>query len=131
MNRAEEFKQYIGQIKALGYRVFVNPKAYNGITYCVIADGLGRVGNCQLGDFGFGVLFSTIHKMRTGIGAGFGITEWDKPILDIKRHHVESCLAFAPSWVSERDRQRVEKYTLDEWRHSFFGKDYIEYEAED
>lgn len=127
MSKSEDFKQYyLEQIKALGYRVFVNPNSSSGITSCIIADEQGRVGHCRLGDFGFGVLFSTIHKPRIGVGASFGITDPRNPVFNIERYHIEECLAFAPSWVPRWDLERVEKFTLDEFLSLPSGKNYVE-----
>ena len=131
MRTREQFLPYMEQIKALGYRVFVNKDELKQ-TYCFIADEQGRIGYCQLGDFGYGCRFSTKHKGTKDFGGGFSIHDWDEPVYEIKRHHIEEALQLAPNWAIQRYgmaklQKVIKKWTLEEYLSSYWGQGYIEY----
>lgn len=131
MRKAERFLPYMEQIKALGYRVFVHEDEIKR-TYCFIADEQGRIGYCQLGDFGRGCRFSTNHKGCKEFGSGFSIQDWTEAVYEVKRHHIEEALQLAPNWAIQRYgmaklQKVIKKWTLEEYLSSYWGQGYIEY----
>lgn len=131
MRKAERFLPYMEQIKALGYRVFVHEDEIKR-TYCFIADEQGRIGYCQLGDYGRGCRFSTNHKGCKEFGSGFSIQDWTEAVYEVKRHHIEEALQLAPNWAIQRYgmaklQKVIKKWTLEEYLSSYWGQGYIEY----
>lgn len=131
MRKAERFLPYMEQIKELGYRVFVHEDEIKR-TYCFIADEQGRIGYCQLGDFGRGCRFSTNHKGCKEFGSGFSIQDWTEAVYEVKRHHIEEALQLAPNWAIQRYgmaklQKVIKKWTLEEYLSSYWGQGYIEY----
>lgn len=125
MSRVEEFKPYLTKIKELGYRVIV-PKDEANRVYCFIADELGRVGECCLNDFGFGVNFSTIHKPCL-YGTAFRVNE--KPLFEISKEDVEQSLLFAPSWARGYEYRKigeeVRKWTIESFLEDNYNKAHL------
>lgn len=125
MRTREQFLPYMEQIKALGYRVFVHEDEIKR-TYCFIADEQGRIGYCQLGDFGRGCRFSTNHKGCKEFGSGFSIQDWTEAVYEVKRYHIEEALQLAPNWAIQRYgmaklQKVIKKWTLEEYLSSYWG----------
>ena len=96
MTRREKFLEYANEIKNLGYTVFVcQDETFN---YGYVINDKDQIGYFQLGDYGYGVRFSTKHKPAKGIGSGFSIDDWDECKTEMTREIVDRCFAVAPDW---------------------------------
>lgn len=101
-------------IKKRGYRVFINPEQFGGVTYCFYSDG-SRIGYAQFDRFRESI--STVHEPHMNIGTGFAVSE----IIDA--FNLENGLHAGPAWVTSRDRQFIKKWeSLDKFISSHWSK---------
>lgn len=133
MNRRENFLAYAEKIKALGYRVFINnDRMWN---YGYIVNDKDEIGNFQLGDYGYGISFSTMHYGTKHMGTGFSLDEWDKLHEEFTREIVDRCFVRVPAhcyhagWCRTKeelkDLENVKKYKASEYLANVFNKDKI------
>ena len=117
------FLKYAKEIKALGYKVYVNNSDF--WYYGFIVNDKEEIGYFQLGDYGHGISFSTIHYGTKYMGRGFSLDEWDKLHEHFTREIVDRCFArvprhcYEPGWCKSeeelKDLERVKKYTATEY----------------
>lgn len=67
-----------------------------------------------MGDFGFGVRFSTSHKPCKECGTGFGLNNGIDSFSKITKQDVEGCFIIAPIWATCSQREAVKKWTFTE-----------------
>ena len=130
MDKRETFLHYAEEIKNLGYKVYVNDvsKGYSFGNYGYIINEKGEVGYFQLGDFGYGVSFSTKHKPCGHFGTGFGLDSWDNLPREITKEVVDRVFMHHPSWVSGFDLRylhEIVKYNEQSFLESCWGKNVI------
>jgi len=99
---SEDAQRIVGIIKALGYRVFIHPSSWDGVTYCNYTDGT-RIAYAQWGRIRTCV--STVHKPSKSVGTGFQFAETITP--DTLREALE---CHAPGWAKGGDRANVRKW---------------------
>lgn len=117
MTKKETFLHYAKEIKNLGYRVFVYSGDYS-FNFGYIVNDKNQIGYFQLGDFGYGVLFGTEHKPIANLGSGFSLDMWDEAHETFSRELVDRVFVKYPHWATrfnEKDLQKIEKYTADEF----------------
>jgi hypothetical protein len=99
---SEDAQRFIAMMKECGYRVFINPAAPYGVTWCHYTDGT-RIGYAQWsrGDTSVG----TVHMPSHSVGTGFKYADSITPetLRDALHCH-------APGWASLRDAASVRKY---------------------
>lgn len=126
--KRERFLHYAKQVKDLGYKVLIpNRESYSG-TYGYIINDKDEVGYFQLGEFGYGVSFSTRHKPCC-FGTGFCVKNWDEEPTEITKEVVDMVFIHHPFWVSTFEAKHlseIKKYTEKSLRESMWGKDLIE-----
>lgn len=95
--KRKHFLEYANEIKALGYKVYIcKDDSYN---YGYVINDKSQVGYFQLGDYGFGLRFSTKHKPCSN-GTGYCVDDWDKPQTGkITREIVDRCFVHHPEWA--------------------------------
>ena len=135
MTKREQFIKYANEVKALGYRVFVT-KESNGYCYGYVVNEKDEIGYFQLGDYGYGLSFSTIHHGTKLMGRGFCLDEWDKLPCEFTREIVDRCFVRVPSWCYQKGWYRtkeerkaldnIKKYKASEYLSSLWNKDDIE-----
>jgi hypothetical protein len=113
----EMLLETVKTLKGWGFRVFINE---NNDCYCYISDGK-QIGYIEIDRLG-GYNFSTKHKENKQTGTGFAIAR--NAVLT--KENAEKCFAFAPDWVLGRDLHTVEKYTLDKYLKTYWGKNLTE-----
>lgn len=128
--KRERFLQYAGQIKSLGYKVYVNDVDNSSSfgNYGYIVNDRDEVGYFQLGDYGYGVSFSTKHKPCSHFGTGFGLDNWDELPTEITKEVVDRVFIHHPSWVSAFDSKylgEIVKYTEKTLLESTWGRNII------
>lgn len=117
--KKELFLYYAKHIKDLGYKVFVTNREFSN--YGWIVNEKDEVGYFQLGDFGYGVTFSTVHKPCYEFGSGFGLDDWDKPHKTFTKEIVDRCFAHHPYWAKGKLSQ-IRKYTATEYFANYWDK---------
>lgn len=118
------FIEYCEIVKSFGYRVFISlDPLYN---YAYIVNEKDELGYMQLGDFGFGVRFSTSHKPCRECGTGFGLNDGVNSISKITKQDVEECFIIYPKWATRSQREAVKKWTFTErMREDVFFREHI------
>ena len=134
MTKKEQFLEYAKEIKSLGYRVFVIKR--NDSNYGWVVNDKDEIGHFQLGDYGYGVTFSTMHYGTRSMGTGFGLDNWDEAHTTFTRRLVDRCFVRVPhfcyetGWCRTReeleDLNRVKKYKFSEWIKTYWDKENVE-----
>lgn len=110
MNKREIFINYAKQIKALGYRVYIQQDTmYN---YGYIVNDKDEVGYFQLGDYGYGIRFSTMHKPMKILGTGFSLDDWDETHETFTNKIVDRCFLHHPAWAERWAKFKEEKEAI-------------------
>lgn len=133
MTKREQFLEYAKAIKALGYRVFINrDTTWN---YGYIVNEKDEIGYFQLGDYGYGIRFSTMHHGTRTMGSGFGLDDWDECKSEFTKEVVDRCFVRVPQhcyqsgWCRTqeelKDLERVKKYKASEYLSIVWNKDEI------
>lgn len=122
--RKKYFLSKAEEIKNLGYKVYVvDDDLYN---YGYIINDKDEVGYFQLGDFGHGVSFGTMHKPCGHFGTGFSMDKWDELPEKITKEVVNRVFIHHPSWVDPYEARYLDeivKYTEETLLKSTWGKD--------
>lgn len=113
MKKREIFIEYANEIKALGYTVYIG--AYDEWNYGYIINDKDEIGYFQLGDYGMGVRFSTMHKPEREICSGFSLDDPLEYQTVITKEVIDRCFVFAPAWVTGHDRAKVRKWSAKEF----------------
>lgn len=131
MNRRDTFLEDAYKIRRLGYRVFVCKDS----TYGWVVNDKGEIGYFQQGDYGYGILFSTLHHGTRYMGTGFGLDSWYEAHTEFSRALVDRVFAVVPphcyeeGWCKTReereDLERVKKYTANEYFDNYWDKENV------
>ena len=119
--KKETFLAYCKEIKALGYKVLISDDEY--FNYGYIVNSENKIGYFQLGTYGYGIQFSTMHKPTRDIGTGFGLDADGDYKTEMTRQVVDRCFEFAPSWAKGGDVAQVKKWDADEFLKQAWNKD--------
>ena len=115
--KRELFLDYAKQIKELGYKVFVTKRESSN--YGWIVNEKDKVGYFQLGDFGYGIVFSTKHKPCYEFGSGFGLDNWDEPHTQFTKEIIDRVFIHHPIWarghVSEIEKYSAKEFFANHW----------------
>ena len=123
MNKREVFLQYANDIKKLGYRVFVcSDRMYN---FGYIVNDNDEIGSFQLGDYGYGVRFSTMHKALSGYGMGFCLDAWDECKSDFTHEIVDRIFVKYPIWARLQEVDNYGRYVSRESIVKYSAKSFL------
>lgn len=109
----ERFLAYAQEIKELGYKVYICKDGYWNYGY--IVNEKDEIGYFQLGDFGYGVRFSTKHKNCRQFGGGFCLDKWDSPrVSPLTKEIVDRVFIHHPLWAVG-NANLIKKWTATEF----------------
>ena len=131
MNKRNTFLEDARKIRLLGYRVFVSQRD----TYGWVVNDKGEIGYFQQGDYGYGIVFGTLHYGTWHMGSGFSLDNWDEAHTEFSRALVDRAFAKVPphcyreGWCRTKeeleDLERVKKYTANEYFENYWDKDNV------
>ena len=123
MNKREKFLQYANEIKKLGYNVYINKERIWNFGY--IVNDNDEIGSFQLGDYGYGVRFSTIHKPSSGYGMGFCLDEWDECKDTFTKEIIDRIFVKYPNWARLQEVDNYGRYVSRESIQKYSAKEFI------
>ena len=124
--KKERFLGYANEIKNLGYKVYIAQSDY--YNYGWIVNEKDEIGYFQLGDWGFGVSFSTIHKPMNEFGTGFRVGDDDSYYTEMSRELVDRVFAKYPDWMLSRPYwetehlKNIRKYSAKDYLENYWDK---------
>ena len=113
------FIDYAKQIKSLGYKVVVTNRPNS--CYGWVINDKDQIGYFQLGDYGWGIRFSSIHKGTRDFGQGFMLDDWDEAKSEFTKEIVDRCFVHHPAWAKGNVGSIV-KYSAKEYLDTYWDK---------